>query len=199
MFYWVQIWRLARPLQDLEMLLTEPLLSCLCCVFGVIVMLEDLATTHLQCSYWGKEVVCQILAIHGPIHPPLNTVQSSCPLCRKAPPKHDVSSPMPHGWDGVLGIVLILLLPPNTASGVYTKSSILVSSDHMTFSHASSGSSRWSLAKFHTGLDMCWHNQQPDQLYAKEMCCTAWGKWWSHQILTGFRTPPPPPQYSKTF
>ncbi len=31
------------------------------------------------------------------------------------------------------------------------------------------------------------HNQLPDQLYAKEMCCTAWGKWWSHQILTGFR------------
>ncbi len=31
------------------------------------------------------------------------------------------------------------------------------------------------------------HNQQPDQLYAKEMCCTAWGKWWSHQILTGFQ------------
>ncbi len=36
------------------------------------------------------------------------------------------------------------------------------------------------------------HNQQPDQLYAKEMCCTAWGKWWSHKILTGFRTPGPP-------
>ncbi len=39
------------------------------------------------------------------------------------------------------------------------------------------------------------HNQQPDQCYAKEMCCTAWGKWWSHQtaldLLTGFRTPPP--------
>ncbi len=33
------------------------------------------------------------------------------------------------------------------------------------------------------------HNQQPDQLYAKEMCCTAWSKWRSHQILTGFRTP----------
>ncbi len=32
------------------------------------------------------------------------------------------------------------------------------------------------------------HNQQPDQLYAK-MCCTAWGKWWSYQILTGFQTP----------
>ncbi len=44
------------------------------------------------------------------------------------------------------------------------------------------------------------HNQQPDQLYAKEVCCTAWGKWWSHQILTGFRppspqTPPEPPNW----
>ncbi len=30
------------------------------------------------------------------------------------------------------------------------------------------------------------HNQQPDQLYVKEMCYTAWGKWWS--------PPLPPPQ-----
>ena len=30
------------------------------------------------------------------------------------------------------------------------------------------------------------HNQQPGQLYAKKMCRTAWGKWWSHQMLTGF-------------
>ncbi len=34
------------------------------------------------------------------------------------------------------------------------------------------------------------HNQQPDQLYVKEMCCTAWGKWWSHQIRTGSGPPP---------
>ncbi len=53
----------------------------------------------------------------------------------------------------------------------------------------SRGDSHWRGVDQHsTG-----HNQQPDQLYAKEMCCTAWGKWWSHQILTGFRTPPPPP------
>ncbi|MEQ2177629.1 hypothetical protein GOODEAATRI_005496 [Goodea atripinnis] len=31
------------------------------------------------------------------------------------------------------------------------------------------------------------HNQQADQLYVKEMCCTARGTWWFHQ--TGFRTP----------
>jgi hypothetical protein len=30
------------------------------------------------------------------------------------------------------------------------------------------------------------HNQKPDQLYMKEMCHTAWGKWWSYQILTVF-------------
>jgi hypothetical protein len=28
---------------------------------------------------------------------------------------------------------------------------------------------------------------RPDQLYAKEMCRTAWGKRWSPQILTGFQ------------
>ncbi len=92
------------------MLLTEPLLICPSCVFGVIVMLEHPATTHFQCYYLGKEVVGQNIAIHGPIHPPLNTVQSSCPVCRKAPSKHDVSTPMLHGWDGVLGIVLVSLL-----------------------------------------------------------------------------------------
>ncbi len=37
--------------------------------------------------------------------------------------------------------------------------------------------SHWSRLDQHsTG-----HNQQPDQLYVKEMCCTAWGKWCSNQ------------------
>ncbi len=35
------------------------------------------------------------------------------------------------------------------------------------------------------------HNQQPEQLYVKEMVCPVWGKWWSHKILT-FRTQPGP-------
>lgn len=49
----------------------------------------------------------------------LNTVQSSCPVCRKAPVL--VSIPELQSWDDVLGTSLILLLPPNTASGIYTK------------------------------------------------------------------------------
>ncbi len=129
----------------------EPLLSCPCCVFGVIVLQEDPATTHLQCSYWGKEVAGQNLAIH----PPLNTVQSPCPLCRKAPPKHDVSTPMLHDWDGVLGIVLILL-PPNTGSGVYTKKFYF----GLIWLHDLLPCLLWIMqmvfGKLQTGLDMCW-------------------------------------------
>ncbi|KAJ4938562.1 hypothetical protein JOQ06_003175, partial [Pogonophryne albipinna] len=43
-FYGVEIWRLAKPLQDLEMLLTKPLLRCPGGVFGIIDMLKDPAT-----------------------------------------------------------------------------------------------------------------------------------------------------------
>jgi hypothetical protein len=39
----------------------------------------------------------------------------------------DVSISMLHGWDGVLGVVLILLLPPNTVSGVWTKKLLFLS------------------------------------------------------------------------
>ncbi len=94
-------------------MLTEPLLSCPCCVFGVIV------TTDLQCSYWGKEVVGQNLTIHP--SSPQYAVYWPVLFAEKHPQKHDFSTPMLHGWDVVFGIVLILLLPPNTASGVYTK------------------------------------------------------------------------------
>ncbi len=129
------------------MLLMEPLLRCPCCVFGLIVLLEDPATTHLQSSYWGKKVFGQNLAIHGPIHPPLNTVQSSCPLCRKAPPKHDFPPPCFTVGMVFLGLYSSFFLQARRVEFI-PKSYILVSSDHMTFSHASSGSSRWSLANF---------------------------------------------------
>ncbi len=39
-FYGIKVWRLARPLQDLNVLLLEPLLCCLGLVIWVIVMLE---------------------------------------------------------------------------------------------------------------------------------------------------------------
>ncbi len=51
----------ARPLQDLNVLLHEPLLCCLGCVFWVIVMLEYPSTTHFQCpgpdGTWAPSIV----------------------------------------------------------------------------------------------------------------------------------------------
>lgn len=44
------------------------------------------------------------------------------------------------------GMVLTFLCPPNTTSGVNTKTLILVPSEHITLTHASSASSKWSLA-----------------------------------------------------
>ncbi len=99
------------------------------------------------------------LTIHCPNHPPFNTVQSSFPLCRKAPLKHDVSTPMLHGWNGVLGIVLILLLPPNKASGVYTKKfyfGLIWPGDLLP---CLLWIIRMVFGKLQTGLDMCWLEQ----------------------------------------
>lgn len=88
------------------------------CHFGIIVMLEDPATFHLQCSDWSK-LFGQNPTVHGPLHPSFSTQQLSSPLCRKAAPKHNVSTS--RLYSSVLGMQLGLLPPPNTASGSYTK------------------------------------------------------------------------------
>ncbi len=51
-FCGIKVWRLARPLQDLNVLLLEPPLCCLGRVFWVVVMLEYPSTTHFQCLGW---------------------------------------------------------------------------------------------------------------------------------------------------
>ncbi len=51
-FYGIEVWRLARPLQDLNELLLDPLICCLGRVFWVIVLLEYPSTTHFQCPGW---------------------------------------------------------------------------------------------------------------------------------------------------
>ncbi len=61
------------------------------------------------------------LMVHGPIHRPFDAVQLSCPLSRKTPPKHNVSTSMFDGGDGVLGVIGSIPPPPNTASWVDAK------------------------------------------------------------------------------
>ncbi len=104
----MKVWRLARPLQDLIVLLLEPLLCCLGRVFWVIVMLEPIFNALA-------------LTVHGPVHRPFDVVQLSCPLSRKTPPKHNVSTSMFDGGDGVLGVIGSISPPPNTVSWVDAK------------------------------------------------------------------------------
>ncbi len=76
------------------------------------------------------------LTVHGPNHHPFDAVQLTCPLSRKTPPKHNVSTSMFDGGDGVIWVIGSIPPPPNTASWI----SILVSSDHNTFTQFSSES-----------------------------------------------------------
>ncbi len=59
MFCRIKVWRFARPLQDLNVLLIEPLLCCI--VFWVIIMLEYPSMTHFQCpgpdGTWPTSIV----------------------------------------------------------------------------------------------------------------------------------------------
>ncbi len=48
-YFGMKVWTLARPLQDLNVLLLEPLLCCLGRVFWVIVLLKFPSKTHFQC------------------------------------------------------------------------------------------------------------------------------------------------------
>ncbi len=52
------------------------------------------------------------LMVHGPVHCPFDAVQLSCPLSRKTPPKHNVSTSMFDGGDGVLGVISSFTPPP---------------------------------------------------------------------------------------
>ncbi|XP_068172157.1 R3H domain-containing protein 2 isoform X3 [Antennarius striatus] len=115
-FDWVEVWRLARPPKDLDMLFTEPLLGFPGCVLWIVIMLEDPATFHLHVSDRGKEVFTKNVTMHGPIHLPIDMDQYSFPFCRKASPKHDVSTSMLHSRNGVLQMQLSILLPANASS-----------------------------------------------------------------------------------
>ncbi len=112
LFYGIEVWRLARPLQDLNVLLLEPLLCCLGHVFGSV----SCWNTHPRPIFNALA-----LMVHGPVHRPFDAVQLSCPLNRKTPPKHNVSTSMFDGGDGVLGVIGSIPPPPNTASWVDAK------------------------------------------------------------------------------
>ncbi len=56
------------------------------------------------------------LMVHDPVYRPFDAVQLSCPHSRKTPPRHNVSTSMFDGGDGVLAVIGSIPPPPNTAS-----------------------------------------------------------------------------------
>lgn len=150
-FYWIQVRRLAWPLQDLEMLPTEPLLGCPGCVFWVV-MLEGPATTRLQGSYWGTEVVGQDLAIHSPSILPSILWSHPVPFAEKLPQR--MMFPPPSFTVGMVfsGLYSSFFLQTRQVK-LKPKRSIFVSSDRTTFFHSSSGSPRLSRGTLHVLQD----------------------------------------------
>ncbi len=67
----------------------------------------------------GRRLLAKILRYMAPSILPSIRCSRPVPFTEKHP-QSMIFHPLLHGWDGVLGIVLILL-PLNTASGVYTK------------------------------------------------------------------------------
>ncbi len=145
-FYGVEIWRLARPLQDLEMLLTKPLLRCPGGVFGIIVMLKDPAIFNALAD--GRRFSLKISWYMAPFLISFTQISRSGPLAEKQP--QSMMFPPPCFTVGMVffGCNSAFFLLQTRQVEFLPKSYILVSSDHMTFSQSSSGSSKCSLANF---------------------------------------------------
>ena len=131
--YCVEVWRLTRPLRDLNMLLGEPLLCCSGSLFWVVgVMLEDpwarlkeRRFNIFNIQYFQCISLCSLA---------LSAVMSPCTLCTRTTPKHDFSTSKLDCENGDLIIILIFFsilwkwlveLRPNSLN--------LVSTDHSSF------------------------------------------------------------------
>ncbi len=142
------------------MLLTKPLLRCPGGVFGIIVMLKTQVMFHLQCPLLMEG------GFHSKSHDtwphsffPLHRSVVLVPLQENQP--QSMMFPPPCFTVGMVffGCNSAFFLLQTRQVEFLPKSSILVSSDHMTFSQSSSGSSKCSLANFRRGLDMYWLKQ----------------------------------------
>src|SRR4029434_9249499 len=69
--------------------------------FDPLLFADPLQILKVAFSMRGNEVQAQYSTVHGPIHTPLDAVESSCTLGRETAPKHNVSTSMLDGGDGV--------------------------------------------------------------------------------------------------
>ncbi len=115
----IKVWRLARPLQELHVLLLEPLLCYLGHVLGHchagIPIHDSFSMPWLTLMPWPWWHMAPSIV-------PLMRCSCPVPLAEKHPPKHNVSTSMFDGGDGVLEVIgSIPPPPPNMASWVDAK------------------------------------------------------------------------------
>src|SRR4029434_3611037 len=70
--------------------------------FGPFLFADPLQILKDAFSMGGNEVQAQYSTLHGPIHSPLDAVESSCTLGRETAPEHNVSTSRLDGGDGAI-------------------------------------------------------------------------------------------------
>ncbi len=147
-FYGVEIWRLARPLQDLEMLLTKPLLRCPGGVLGSLSCWKTQPCFIFNALADGRRFSLKISRYMAPFILSFTQISRPGPFAEKQP--QSMMFPPPCFTVGMVffGCNSAFFLLQTRQVEFLPKSYILVSSDHMTFSQSSSGSSKCSLANF---------------------------------------------------
>ncbi len=147
-FYGVEIWRLARPLQDLEMLLTKPLLRCRAVCLGSLSCWKTQPRFIFNALADGRRFSLKISRYMAPFILSFTQISRPGPFAEKQP--QSMMFPPPCFTVGMVffGCNSAFFLLQTRQVEFLLKSYILVSSDLMTFSQSSSGSSKCSLANF---------------------------------------------------
>ena len=86
--------------------------SCGHCPFG-----RPICDQALTCL----EMLLQYIHIIFFPHNAIYFVKCTSPSCNKAPPQHDVATPVLHGLDGVLWLASLTILPPNITMVIIAK------------------------------------------------------------------------------
>ncbi len=151
-FYGIKVWRLAGHSRTLMCFFLSHSFVALAVCFGSL----SCWNTHPRPVFNALAGFNALaLTTHGPVHRPFDAVQLSCPLSRKTPPKHNVSTSMFDGGDGVLGVIGSIPPPPNTASCVDLK----VLDFGLIWPQHFHPVLLWIIGKLQTGLYMCFLEQ----------------------------------------
>ncbi len=105
---------------------------------------------------WQWEIIYILYIKNGPVHRSFDAVQLSYPLSKKTPSKHNVSTCMFDGGDGVLRVIGSIPPPPNTASWVDAKELNF----GLIWPHHFHAVLLWIIGKLQTGMYMYFLEQE---------------------------------------